>query len=344
MTGHRGDAWRVVNGDSREVLRAMSAASVDSSVCDPPYEIGMMGRKWDATGVAYDVGLWSEVLRVLKPGGHLLAFGGTRAYHRMTCAIEDAGFEVRDSIHWIYSTGFPKSPDVSKAMGKAGASADTSRRWLGWGTALKPAHEPIVVARKPFGGTVASNVLSHGTGAINIGGCRVKYASASDLETAKAKNPGRSDTVTSGVYGVGRPQQMVNDVGRWPPNLLFHHAPECGTKCSAGCSVAELDEQSGGASRFFPTFRYQPKATKRERGEDNAHPTVKPIGLMRWLVRLVTPPGGFVLDPFAGSGSTGVAAVAEGFRFVGIELLSEYADIARARVASQYALGRQSER
>lgn len=344
MTTESGSAWWVASGDSRKVLCAMSAASVDSVVCDPPYELGFMGKRWDASGIACDVGLWAEALRVLKPGGHLLAFGGARAYHRMTCAIEDAGFEVRDSIHWLYSTGFPKSPDVSKALRKAGVGADVSRRWLGWGTALKPAHEPIVVARKPLDGTVTANVLAHGVGVINIDGCRVKYASASDLQASKARNPGRTDTVTSGVYGAGRPQQRVSDVGRWPPNMLLAHAPECGAECAIGCAVAEIEGQRDGASRFFPTFRYQAKAAKRERGEGNAHPTVKPVDLMRWLVRLVTPPGGLVLDPFAGSGSTGVAALAEGFRFAGIELSPEYVDVARARIASESERGRRRER
>lgn len=372
--------WWIANGDSRDVLRAMADASVDSVVCDPPYEIGFMGRKWDASGIAYDVSLWAEVLRVLKPGGHLLAFGGTRTYHRMVCAIEDAGFEVRDSIHWITGSGFPKSLDVSKAIDKAagaerevigsrkltgtariiggqgGATSgrasemyathetretlcitapatEAAREWSGWGTALKPAHEPIVVARKPLDGTVAANVLAHGTGAINVDGCRVKHASTADLDASKAKNPGRADLVSSDVYGAGRPQQSINESGRWPPNIILSHAPECGDECADGCAVAEMDGQSGGASRFFPAFRYQAKASKSDRGEGNTHNTVKPTDLMRWLVRLVTQPSGLVLDPFTGSGSTGVAAVAEGFRFAGIELSQEYAEIARARVA-----------
>lgn len=372
---------------------------------------GFMGKAWDGSKIAYDVGLWAEVLRVLKPGGHLLAFGGTRTYHRMACAIEDAGFEVRDSIHWIYGSGFPKSLDVSNAIDKAAGAerevvrpvaiprgrrdgtidlrggwqdvpmvtapaTDAAHQWAGWGTALKPAHEPVVVARKPIHGTVAANVLAHGTGAINVDGCRVK--------------------------GEGRPQQSVNDAGRWPPNILLSHAPDCGDECAEGCAVAEMDGQSGtlksgnrkageyetqgymgakanpmpsivgdtgGASRFFPVFRYQAKASRADRDAGleafpiriarsalntkngqaermdgapsairaNTHPTVKPTELMRWLVRLVTPPGGLVLDPFTGSGSTGVAAVAEGFRFAGVELSPEYAEIARARVAHSEA-------
>lgn len=405
--------WWIANGDSREVLRAMADASVDSVVCDPPYELGFMGRKWDASGIAYDVGLWAEVLRVLKPGGHLLAFGGTRTYHRMACAIEDAGFEVRDSIHWIYGSGFPKSLDVSKAIdkaaghwrGRAGAPidgdnkrslgqhyertpkgeaiTDAARQWAGRGTALKPAHEPIVVARKPLDGTVAANVLAHGTGAINVDGTRVG-GSGGTRRDGKATEP--SDAGWPNMRGHGIADL---NVGRWPPNILLSHAPDCDDECAEGCAVAEMDEQSGvsnpkprrvgrmggnrgglgmgrggdeigtwpedpggGASRFFPVFRYQAKASRVDRDQGlrdagvgalrdagvgaqrfNHHPTVKPTELMRWLVRLVTPPNGIVLDPFTGSGSTGVAAVLEGFRFAGVELSPEYAEIARARVA-----------
>lgn len=405
--------WWIANGNSRDVLRAMADASVDSVVCDPPYELGFMGKRWDASGIAYDVGLWAEVLRVLKPGGHLLAFGGTRTYHRMACAIEDAGFEVRDSIHWIYGSGFPKSLDVSKAIDKAAGAereiigrslsalrrstspnpmdrdagiknskevlvtapaTEAARQWAGWGTALKPAHEPIVVARKPLDGTVAANVLAHGTGAINVDATRVGYASESDraklaagVEAIKRRggtmaNSWKNSSDLSGAND-------ASTIGRWPPNILLSHAPDCGDECADGCAVAEMDGQSGtlksgsrkageyetqgymgakvnpmpaivgdagGASRFFPVFRYQAKAPTSERfaaSDGTRHPTQKPVALMRWLVRLVTPPNGLVLDPFTGSGSTGVAAVLEGFRFAGVELSPEYVEIARARVA-----------
>jgi hypothetical protein len=410
--------------------------------------------------------------RVLKPGGHLLAFGGTRTYHRLTCAVEDAGFEVRDCLAWLYGSGFPKSLDVGKAIDKAagaerevlgvreaagypdgGTAVERNRvgtvgdaigievaaggvpltapatpeaqAWDGWGTALKPAHEPIVVARKPLAGTVAGNVLAHGTGALNVDGCRI---------------------------GAGRGQQSVNAAGRWPANVVLSHADGCelvgyrevasdghhparrgasgygrhghhpessggglrghegleerhargevveAWECIEGCPVALLDAQApaagagapvrgdepssvtsgiygkfagrlegrfygdaGGASRFF----YSAKASTAERnagldgmperlkptwssGEAspgtfqaegtskaarNPHPTVKPVDVMRWLVRLVTPPGGLVLDPFAGSGTTGIAAVLEGFDFVGVERDPDYLPIARARVA-----------
>lgn len=412
--------WWLCCGDSREVLRGLDAYSVDSVVCDPPYELGFMGKRWDSSGIAYSVELWTEVLRVLKPGGHLLAFGGTRTYHRMACAIEDAGFEVRDSLHWIYGSGFPKSLDVSKAVDKAAGAerevvgrkmsaggrssspnpmdrdrgvlnaktvpvtapaTEAARQWSGWGTALKPAHEPIVVARKPLDGTVAVNVLAHGTGALNIDETRIGYASAEDfakLSAGVAAIKARGGSM-DGSWKNSSDLSGANDasmLGRWPPNILLSHMPDCGDECAEGCAVAAMDGQSGettssatprspcgtmgyggcandfttkrhndsgGASRFFPCFRYQAKASKADRGEGNTHPTVKPTELMQWLVRLVTPPGGLVLDPFAGSGSTGIAALREGFRFAGIELLPEHYEIALARIAAAKPKMRQAE-
>jgi site-specific DNA-methyltransferase (adenine-specific) len=325
----------------------------------------------------------TEAYRILKPGAHLLAFGGTRTYHRLACAVEDAGFEIRDSLLWLYGSGFPKSLDVSKAIDKAaGAEPDRitdnesgslggfgdagwnatprqlhydepqtpdAQRWQGWGTALKPSHEPIVVARKPLSGTVAANVLAHGTGALNIDGCRVE--GDGHLRWSEPRDMGyHGGTDSNGTA-------EVNTSGRWPSNVIL--SPE---------SAAELDEQSGelnspatytrtahaegewlhaakpagseqlgygdtgGASRFF----YCAKASRAERNagtKRNVHPTVKPLALMRWLVRLVTPPGGTVLDPFTGSGTTGAAAALEGFDFIGIEREPEYALIAEARVA-----------
>jgi DNA modification methylase len=523
----------------------MPDASVDSIVTDPPYLIGFMGKGWDAAdGIAGQPEVWAECLRVLKPGGHLLAFGATRTYHRMAVAIEDAGFEIRDSLHWCYGSGFPKSLDVSKAIdkqrhdrddiykvtawvraardaagignrdiddafdangmgrhwtdvpphgkqpsvptldqvptlldvlgvtaddvpddirrllwdlnGHAGEpgknwakrevvgkgkgvtrpgfagdiygpgggtpvelditapATDAARQWSGWGTALKPAHEPIVVARKPLSGTVAGNVLAYGTGALNIDGCRV----GTTVETwPSTRAYSRHDTGNS----IKEAAQPTGDApaGRWPANLVFTHAADCADVCADGCPVAELDGQSGrlslagnkpdslrqrgteqtgnasqvptysggptvayrdsgGASRFFtvtewdptadvPPFRYVAKPSKRERnaGLDglpeivtneatppgtagskspraganrngaaaNHHPTVKPVALMCWLVRLVTPPGGTVLDPFAGSGTTLVAAVLEGFDAIGIEMTDDYLPIIAGRVA-----------
>jgi DNA modification methylase len=324
----------LIHGDCLEVLRAMPDCSVDAVVTDPPYGLSFMGKKWD-----YDVPgveVWAECFRVLKPGGHLLCFAGTRTQHRMAVRIEDAGFEIRDMIAWVYGSGFPKSLDVSKAIDKAAGAerevvgnnptfrkmqenasnynlqrnefitapaTEAAKQWQGWGTALKPALEPITVARKPLIGTVAENVLQHGTGAINVDGCRVGE--------------------------------------RWPANFI-HDGSE------------EATDLLGASARFF----YCAKASKRDRDEGvagleklaggmsgrrdgsmgsitmrkNHHPTVKPTDLMRYLCRLVTPPDGTVLDPFMGSGSTGKAAVLEGFRFIGIEREEEYCEIAKARI------------
>jgi hypothetical protein len=428
----------LLHGDCLERLRELQDCSVDACVTDPPYGLSFMGKAWD-----YDVpqaAVWREVLRVLKPGGHLLAFAGTRTQHRMAVQIEDAGFEIRDMIAWVYGSGFPKSLDVSKAIDKLDAKEDqelrrlrftawvrgtgvssreineatgtnmgghyttaasqpaimtrehleacrpllgevpewvereadirsvesrnmaerevvgqqemrdtsevriavtanadqydasarrvvnittpatpAAQQWSGWGTALKPALEPITVARKPLGGTVAANVLRHGTGAINVDGCRVGDSS-----------------------------------GRWPANLIHDGSEEvvelfpmqmsgsraAGVRMGMGFHGADGDGgpaiqgSSGSAARFF----YCAKASKADRGAENVHPTVKPTDLMRYLVRLVTPPGGVVLDPFMGSGSTGKAAVLEGFRFIGIEREADYLEIARGRIQAPAAV------
>lgn len=281
--------WEVLHGDCREKLRDLPDASIDAIVTDPPYELGFMGKSWDASGIAYDVDMWREALRVLKPGGHMLAFSGSRTYHRMTVAIEDAGFEIRDQIMWVYGSGFPKSKNLDGD-------------WQGWGTALKPAHEPICVSRKPLIGTVAENVLAHGTGALNIDACRV----GTDGGTTKANirkgeiNGERAGT-SMGKNISFRCGIAKLDAGRWPANLI-HDGSE------------EVLALAADAARFF----YCPKASKADRA-GSKHPTVKPIALMAYLVRLVTPPGGTVLDPFAGSGTTLEAAVKEGFRVIGIE-------------------------
>jgi DNA modification methylase len=493
-------------GNNLDVLPTLPDNSVDSIVTDPPYELGFMGKKWDNSGIAYSVELWTECLRVLKPGGHLLSFGGTRTWHRVAVAIEDAGFDVRDSIAWMYGSGFPKSLDVSKAIdknngkeqedvyalgrhikqrreslflsrkevnswfgynagsqhweaqekhnarpptqsdyvtlkeklglssdfdvliarieaerevigqkivngaeGTAGgyangiasiagydiykkrkidetaASTPEAQQWQGWGTALKPAFEPIVVARKPLAGkTVAANVLEHGTGALNIDGSRI--GTTETWTGAKLKNPSPL-TGYEGGNGLNEQTSASHSQGRWPANVILDEY-----------SAGELDEQSGilksgahikdwviddastktpssfsggmsgktrsyrspantgGASRFF----YCAKASKRDRNEgleglegkaatrwpqggiqegssrgaisQNFHPTVKPTNLMRYLVKLVTPPGGTVLDPFTGSGSTGKAAILEGFDFIGIEMTEEYIPIIDARL------------
>ena len=344
------------HGDCIEVMRGMADGCVDSIVTDPPYELGFMGKSWDSTGIAYSVELWTQALRVLKPGGHLLAFSGSRTYHRMACAIEDAGFEIRDQIMWVYGSGFPKSHNVSKGIDKAAGATPAAQQWEGWGTALKPAHEPIVLARKPFAGTVAANVLQHGTGALNIDGSRV----GADGGCAGAGAGAGARVFGDGLNGsFAKP---VDGLGRWPANVIHDGSDE----------VGDGFPDNGSAARFF----YCAKANKRDRNEGldgftgkqvgakgnglartcatcgasvldgcqcpdrtfvnptraNHHPTVKPVDLMRYLVKLITPPEGVVLDPFTGSGSTGKGAVIEGFNFVGIEQDADYLDIARARI------------
>lgn len=450
--------YQLEHGDCLAVLRTMPDNSVDSVVCDPPYGLSFMGKRWD-----YDVPsveIWAECLRVLKPGGHLLAFAGTRTQHRMAVRIEDAGFEIRDMIAWVYGSGFPKSLDVSKAIDKHGPSgqvpfaefaahyearrkasglthaqvcaaggwhgatnhggtsanwangygmptaeqwailqpllglgdewavrvereqyerevigkravnrgvaftsdgpdeipitapgSDAARQWQGWGSALKPALEPITVARKPLVGTVAANVLEHGTGALNIDGCRVatngEQPKGSGARESWRAMEGRTDLQDHG-------ENVTPAAGRWPANLIHD-----------GDAAADL---LGEAARFF----YCAKASKRDRDEGlehmdavhrpngnkwtdqdyrvargerpasaesgprkNIHPTVKPTDLMAYLCRLVTPPGGLVLDPFMGSGSTGKAAIREGFRFIGIEREASYLEIAKARISHE---------
>jgi site-specific DNA-methyltransferase (adenine-specific) len=394
-------SYQIHHGDNREVLKNLADNSIDSVVTDPPYELGFMGKSWDATGVAYSVELWQEVMRVLKPGGHLLAFSGSRTYHRMAVAIEDAGFEIRDQIMWIYGSGFPKSHDVSKAIdkneghwrGRAGKVVsdngsmsggnyertpkgppytEEAKQWQGWGTALKPAHEPIVVARKPLIGTVAANVLTYGTGGLNIDASRV-----GNEEIVTTNGKGFAGSFEGGVNDNGGSTHQ----GRWPANVIHDGSDEvvelfptnAGGGHWAKTKVTGYGEFGGGKSEYFgqgekdgkgsaARFFYCAKASKRDRNEGldgfeakfaptmsngiggkehdpetatkklNHHPTVKPTELMRYLCRMVTPPGGIVLDPFMGSGSTGKAAMYEGFEFVGIELTDEYLPIAKARI------------
>jgi site-specific DNA-methyltransferase (adenine-specific) len=415
----------IYHGNNLEVLPTLPDNSVDAIVCDPPYELGFMGKSWDSSGIAYSVELWTECLRVLKPGGHLLAFGGTRTWHRLAVAIEDAGFEIRDNIAWLYGSGFPKSHNISKAIDKAAgaertvigrnpnsrenatkdntlyesgtvgktdfiteAATDEAKAWNGWGTALKPAHEPIVVARKAVEGTVANNVLTYGTGALNIDGTRV------GTETVGWNGTGRTNiTATTGAsfggepggynFGSGEPRPVE---GRWPANIILDEftaelLDEQTATLKGATSMSERVDRSalssgegelvkrdvygdtGGSSRFF----YVAKANKRDRNEGldelpeqiltgrdegqddrqvpfktrsnvvkNIHPTVKPTALMQYLIRLVTPEGGVVLDPFTGSGSTGKAALLENKSFIGIELTADYLPIIEGRL--QHAL------
>jgi site-specific DNA-methyltransferase (adenine-specific) len=400
-------------GDCIEVMRAMPDASVDAIVTDPPYHLttgkkggsgeasvnldtpygrarigtGFMGMKWDGGEIAFSVELWAEALRILKPGGHLLAFSGSRTYHRMACAIEDAGFEIRDQLMWVYGSGMPKSRNVAKYD----LQGDDAARWEGWGTALKPSHEPVVMARKALVGTVSANLLAYGTGALNIDACRIgvtdhDYARNCSGDRGHAGTRSADDTGATSMRPGGSAAQ-----GRWPANLIHDGSAEvialfpanAGAAApvhtrkadkfrnSYGAFAGNVDEagstfqgDSGSAARFF----YCPKATRTDRNEgcedldkkpllwssgtqnpgsfqaegtdkssQNFHPTVKPTDLMAYLVRLVTPPGGTVYDPFTGSGSTGKACMREGFAFIGSELSPEYIGIAQRRIAHEHA-------
>jgi DNA modification methylase len=323
MTNHQ-----LIHGSNLEVLPTLPDNYADAIVTDPPYELGFMGKAWDSTGIAYSVKLWSECLRVLKPGGHLLAFGGSRTYHRMTCAIEDAGFEIRDQIMWVYGSGFPKSHNVRKALERDEASADLAEQWEGWGTALKPAHEPICLARKPPESTIASNVTKWGVGGINIDVCRVKHTETfGELPNRGGRRVFNTEGKTFAEAGFDYKEGNLNreaveklkTLGRFPANLMHDGSQQ----------VLDLfPSNAGSAARFF----YCPKASKSDRDALNNHPTVKPTELMRYLCRLITPPKGLILDPFNGSGSTGKAALLEGFSYLGIELNLDYIKISEARL------------
>lgn len=333
------------HGDLFDVLPTLDADSIDACVTDPPYEIGFMGRAWDSSGVAFRPETWREVYRVLKPGAHLVAFGATRGYHRMAVAIEDAGFEVRDSLAWLYGSGFPKSRNLGD----------------GKGTALKPAFEPVVVAWKPFKGTITACHALHGTAALNVDACRIE---TSDNLNGGGYSNGDPESMWSAGNGGGlrrQPGRLVQPLGRWPANVVIDEHAAAAIDEQSGHMVARASmrgagpaagsihgsrgdasfdsmrghNDSGGASRFY----YCAKASRRERdiglqARGNVHPTVKPVALMRWLVRLVTPLDGLVLDPFMGSGSTGVACQLERRRFIGVEREADYLEIARRRIAA----------
>lgn len=393
---------RVIEGDMVEVLAGLEAESFHACVTDPPYHFGsiikrfaktgggdrtasrvgaytrhakgFMGKSWDGGDVAFRSETWAQVIRVLKPGAHLVAFGGTKGFHRMACAIEDAGFEIRDTLCWLYGGGFPKSHNQDG-------------EWEGWGTALKPAYEPIVLARKPLIGSVAANLAEHRTGAMNIKGCRIEYASKDDAAAAAEQRSRQTDRSFDG-WGMRAQELKAEDwlngnLGRWPANVLHDGSeevvagfpdqvsggtppsrPRDKTRNTYGAFGGEenpdgIGSTSGNASRFFycakadreerniglDGFEEKPllwssgeqspgtfQAPNTKRAAQNNHPTVKPVSLMQWLVRLVTPKGGVVLDPFMGSGSTGIACSREGFDFVGIEQDAAYAAIARARL------------
>ena len=385
-------------GDCLEVMKTLVDNSLDSIVTDPPYGLSFMGKKWDHDVPSVDI--WTEALRVLKPGGHLLSFSGTRTYHRMVVAIEDAGFEIRDQIGWVFGSGFPKSVNISKAIdakirkrdmgvdyrphelagtenygvGRMSRGADTDRdyndvedilspeatEWEGYGTALKPAWEPIVVARKPIEKTIADNVLKYGVGGLNIDACRVPVdldANASQLRTMKRNV--RADDSSGQTWGMSKTEsdtpEVISSKGRFPANIIHDGSDEVldafakfGVSTSGamkrtveayeGNNVTGFlrgrsgpNNQHGGtgtAARFF----YAAKASKKERNGSN-HPTVKPVSLMEYLVKLVTPKNGTVLDPFAGSGTTGQAAADCGFNAILIEREEEYCNDIRKRLA-----------
>ena len=364
-------------GRCEDVLKTLPDNSIDAIVTDPPYGISFMNHKWD-----YDVPTveqWQECLRVLKPGGHLLAFGGSRTYHRLVVNVEDAGFEIRDQILWVYGTGFPKSHNLKD-------------EWEGWGTALKPAHEPIVMARKPFKATVAENMAQYGTGALNIDACRIgnEERSYSPRGTSSNAKMIRAPEHRKGIAG---DEVTVN--GRWPANLIHdgcdvvvsafpdakgqqgdlketgkarpsqgrygdmappkaHKARQEEEKSAARffyCAKVTPDERDEGMERFLPHSASEMTGGRKEgsaglndpragagrtNGAKNNHPTIKPIALMKYLCRLVTPPGGTVLDPWMGSGSTGRAALEEGFSFIGIDMDPDFVTTASARIAFSY--------
>ena len=374
-------------GDCLEVLKTISDNSIDSIITDPPYGLSFMGKKWDYDVPSVDI--WKECLRVLKPGGHLLSFAGSRTYHRMAVRIEDAGFEIRDQIMWVYGSGFPKSHNIGKAIdkiegnerevlpnplvkkqtaqGKTNAlnprnAVETisigNSEWEGWGTALKPAHEPIVMARKPLSEkSIAENVLKHGTGGINIDGSRITIGQGDKTSAGhRTCNIFETEKISGGN---GSPDYETHEGGRFPANIIFDE--EAGQLLDEQSGVKQSSKRTskynkdtehtntytpaksdyrddntyadkGGASRFF----YCPKAAKKDRSEGieliNNHPTVKPTDLMRYLINLITPQNGTILDPFMGSGSTGKAAVRCGVNFIGIEKEQEYMDIASARI------------
>lgn len=416
------DSYKIYNGDMLDMLQVIEPESIDAIVCDPPYELGFMNKSWDSTGIAFKKETWENCLKVLKPGGYLLAFGGSRTYHRIACAIEDAGFEIRDCVMYLYGTGFPKSMDIAKALegkltlgssnpkdfkklngeqvtrgnwgyatmqleqgyrnknydteaesetylGKLEPTTDLAKEWQGWGTCLKPAYEPIIVARKPFKGSVVDNIIKYRVGGINIDECRVKFENTQNPATNPLfrkqggyKLPEKGQ-LSNGAIPFSSSKNDVNELGRFPANVITDGSEEV-AKGMPNTTSTPIAEES--AMRYF----YSAKASKKDRDEGldafeerkttdgciranvetarkfgansalrkNIHPTCKPTELMQYLVRLVSPKDATILDPFMGSGSTGKAVMFENrerdanYKFVGIELTDEYLPIAQARI------------
>ena len=418
--------YTLYNGNMLDLLQVVEPNSIDSIVCDPPYELNFMNKGWDNSGIAFQKDAWEKCFKALKDGGYLLAFGGSRTFHRIACAIEDAGFEIRDCIMWLYGSGFPKSMNIELAIDKKngveskvvktmkqsgakfkltqelidnGGFNDPNRtefeikqaqnEWNGWGTALKPAYEPIIVARKPFKGSLVDNILKNGVGGLNIDECRVGNTNADDYDlkqrqVSKAKGSNNDGKFLDELHNKDAKHGVV-ELGRFPANVIHDGSEEAISGMPEGgkngsitkeykmnnqvygdygyCKEFDAYEDEGSASRYF----YCAKASKKDRDEgldkfnnavitdgrqkpiDNAfnrgeterkniHPTVKPVELMQYLVRLVTPKGGIVLDPFMGSGSTGKAVMFENrerdahYKFIGIELTNEYLPICESRI------------
>lgn len=409
------DSYKIYNGDMLDMLQVIEPESIDAIVCDPPYELGFMNKSWDSTGIAFKKETWQNCFEVLKPGGYLLAFGGSRTYHRIACAIEDAGFEIRDCVMYLYGTGFPKSCNIGLAIDKkngvesevlgVGKSGCNSRayqsekpttagnydikkaqnEWQGWGTCLKPAYEPIIVARKPFKGSVVDNIIKYRVGGINIDGCKIgnekrtQFSGKSNgriyseysqknahFETVEGRFP--ANVITDGSEEVAK--GMPNTTSQYNPEKKhqneINRENEDILKYGYKQRIETGFNDSGSAMRYF----YSAKASKKDRDEGldafeerkttdgciranvetarkfgansalrkNIHPTCKPTELMQYLVRLVSPKGATILDPFMGSGSTGKAVMFENrerdanYKFIGIELTDEYLPIAQARI------------
>jgi len=378
----------LINGDCIKEMQKLidDGVQVDSVVTDPPYELGFMGKSWDSTGIAFNPKTWELALKLLKPGGYLLGFSASRNYHRMAVAIEDAGFEIRDQMMWLYGSGFPKSLNIGKGVDKklgneredlgnyktpdGNQELSTYNNWKdgeeqerrtpritrgnteyeGWGTALKPAHEPIVMARKPLSEkSIVDNVLKHGTGAINIDGCRIEGDNNTERKTANRKSRSEDGVWTDNNSGMKQEDNHFADAnprGRFPANLMhdgletewarFFYCPKVSkTERNQGLDDFETKKMgmSGGAQSKGEGYdKGQGIGLNRVIERKNTHPTVKPVELMKYLCRLVTPKGGTVLDPFMGSGSTGMAAKDEGFDFIGIEKDEEYFKICESRI------------